>query len=72
MLAVRTADIDGMPKDRMALLVSPADEGTLFVAGNADALVWRVDWKQGALAGADAVRRLGRVRADAPRASRAL
>eukprot|EP00966_Prymnesium_polylepis_P273554 6319176-Prymnesium_polylepis.2 len=34
-------DRDGMPKDRMALLVNPDDEATLFVAGNADALVWR-------------------------------
>ena len=27
-------DLDGMPKDRMALLVHPHDESTLFVAGN--------------------------------------
>lgn len=41
-------DRDGMPKDRMALLVHPRDEETLFVAGNADALVWRVAWRTGA------------------------
>ena len=38
-------DEDAMPKDRMALLVSPDDEGLLFVAGNAGALSWRVDWR---------------------------
>ena len=40
-------DRDGMPKDRMALLAHPADEAMLFVAGNADALVWRVAWREG-------------------------
>lgn len=40
-------DRDGMPKDRMALLVHPADDSLLFVAGNADALVWRVRWAEG-------------------------
>ena len=43
-------DIDGMPKDRMALLVDPSDDSTLYVAGNADALTWRVDWAAGAWA----------------------
>ena len=38
-------DVDGMPKDRMALLA--LDDDTLYVAGNADALVWRVQWKKG-------------------------
>lgn len=38
-------DLDGMPKDRMALLVHPANEDMLFVAGNADALVYRSLWK---------------------------
>ena len=38
-------DEDAMPKDRIALLVSPDDEGLLFVAGNAGALSWRVDWR---------------------------
>lgn len=41
-------DLDGMPKDRMALLVHPNDESILFVAGNAAALVWRVSWRAGA------------------------
>ena len=36
-------DQDAMPKDRMALLVHPEDESTLFVAGNAGATVYRVD-----------------------------
>ena len=36
-----------MPKDRMALLVNPSDDSTLFVAGNAGALAWRVAWKTG-------------------------
>ena len=36
-------DIDAMPKDRMALLVHPTNDSMLFVAGNADALTWRVD-----------------------------
>ena len=40
-------DEDGMPKDRMALLVPPADDDTLFVAGNAGALAWRVAWRSG-------------------------
>eukprot|EP00940_MAST-03C_sp_MAST-3C-sp2_P001272 g1272.t1 len=45
-------DQDGMPKDRMALLVAPDRENDrvdehLFVAGNADALVWRVQWRDG-------------------------
>ena len=40
-------DVDGMPKDRMALLVHPRNESMLFVAGNAKALAWRVDWAQG-------------------------
>ena len=40
-------DQDAMPKDRMALLVNPDDEDMLFVAGNAGALSWRVDWKAG-------------------------
>ena len=40
-------DRDGMPKDRMALLLHPNDDSMLFVAGNADALVWRVDWQKG-------------------------
>jgi hypothetical protein len=31
----------------MALLVDPDEEGTLYVAGNADALTWRVDWRDG-------------------------
>ena len=43
-------DVDGMPKDRMALLVDPSDDATLYVAGNADALTWRVDWAAGAWA----------------------
>ena len=49
-------DQDAMPKDRMALLVHPADDSMLFVAGNAGALTWRVDWKGGrwtSTAGAD-------------------
>merc|ERR1711957_513244 len=37
-----------MPKDRMALLVHPSDDEMLFVAGNADALVYRVSWRSGA------------------------
>ena len=41
-------DEDGMPKDRMALLVNPSDDAMLFVAGNAGALAWRVDWAAGA------------------------
>lgn len=40
-------DLDGMPKDRMALLVHPHNDSMLFVAGNAEALVWRVDWQAG-------------------------
>eukprot|EP00939_MAST-03C_sp_MAST-3C-sp1_P005173 g5173.t1 len=49
-------DNDGMPKDRMALLVGPDDDTDdnggvadkiLFVAGNADALTWRVEWRNG-------------------------
>ena len=40
-------DEDGMPKDRMALLVNPTDDEMLFVAGNAGALAWRVAWKSG-------------------------
>ena len=40
-------DQDGMPKDRMALLVSPLDESMLFVAGNAGSVAWRVDWRKG-------------------------
>lgn len=40
-------DQDGMPKDRMALLVHPHNDSMLFVAGNADALTWRVDWQSG-------------------------
>ena len=40
-------DRDAMPKDRMALLVHPDDDNNLFVAGNADALVWRVDVSKG-------------------------
>ena len=40
-------DRDGMPKDRMALLVHPKDDETLFVAGNAEALVYRVKWRDG-------------------------
>lgn len=40
-------DEDAMPKDRMALLVNPSDDSMLFVAGNAGALTWRVDWVSG-------------------------
>ena len=40
-------DRDGMPKDRMALLVPPHDESLLFVAGNAASLAWRVTWSTG-------------------------
>ena len=40
-------DEDGMPKDRMALLVNPKDDNMLFVAGNAGALAWRVAWRTG-------------------------
>jgi len=40
-------DRDAMPKDRMALFVNPDDEDVLFVAGNADALTWRVNWRTG-------------------------
>jgi hypothetical protein len=38
-------DQDGMPKDRMALLVHPHNSSILFVAGNAGSLAWRVDWQ---------------------------
>ena len=31
----------------MALLVHPSDDSMLFVAGNAGALTWRVDWASG-------------------------
>ena len=31
----------------VALLVHPTDDAMLFVAGNADALTWRVDWRNG-------------------------
>lgn len=41
-------DQDGMPKDRMALLVNPDDDSMLFVAGNAGSVVWRVDWQKSA------------------------
>ena len=40
-------DNDAMQKDRMALLVHPEDDATLFVAGNAGALSYRVQWKEG-------------------------
>ena len=40
-------DEDSMQKDRMALLVHPANDSMLFVAGNAGALTWRVDWRRG-------------------------
>ena len=40
-------DQDGMPKDRMALLSDPGDDGLLYVAGNAGALAWRVHWLNG-------------------------
>lgn len=40
-------DYDAMPKDRMALLVQPDDPAILHVAGNADALTWRVAWATG-------------------------
>ncbi|CAB9520251.1 expressed unknown protein [Seminavis robusta] len=36
-------DQDSMPKDRMALLLDPHDSDFIYVAGNAEALVWRVD-----------------------------
>jgi hypothetical protein len=35
-------DIDSMPKDRMALLADPDIPELFYVAGNADALAWRV------------------------------
>lgn len=38
-------DEDAMQKDRMALLVHPNDDSMLFVAGNAGALTWRVQWQ---------------------------
>ena len=40
-------DRDGMPKDRMALLVHPGNESLLYVAGNAESLAWRVEWSKG-------------------------
>ena len=40
-------DFDAMPKDRMALLVHPHHDEMLFVAGNADARTWRVEWRTG-------------------------
>jgi hypothetical protein len=36
-------DNDSMPKDRMALLGDPIYEDLLYVAGNAEALAWRVN-----------------------------
>lgn len=44
-------DEDAMPKDRMAVLGDPTENGIMYVAGNAGALAWRVnvtsgDWTQ--------------------------
>ena len=36
-------DQDSMPKDRMALLADPEFDDLLYVAGNAEALAWRVN-----------------------------
>ena len=36
-------DQDSMPKDRMALMGDPEYDDLLYVAGNADALAWRVN-----------------------------
>lgn len=36
-------DQDSMPKDRMALLADPDFDDLLYVAGNAEALAWRVN-----------------------------
>lgn len=36
-------DEDAMPKDRMAVLADPLEADTLYVAGNAGALAWRVN-----------------------------
>lgn len=36
-------DEDAMPKDRMAVLADPLEANTLYVAGNAGALAWRVN-----------------------------
>ena len=40
-------DEDAMPKDRMAVLADPLEADTLYVAGNAGALAWRVNVSAG-------------------------
>ncbi|KAL3915133.1 MAG: hypothetical protein SGILL_005791, partial [Bacillariaceae sp.] len=41
-------DQDSMPKDRMTLLADPEFDDLLYVAGNAEALAWRVNTTTGA------------------------
>ncbi|KAL3910322.1 MAG: hypothetical protein SGILL_007738 [Bacillariaceae sp.] len=40
-------DQDSMPKDRMALLADPKHDDMMYVAGNAEALAWRVNTTTG-------------------------
>ena len=41
---VASLEDDGMPKDRMALLVDPDDPQILYVAGNGERVAWRGKW----------------------------
>jgi hypothetical protein len=41
-----TIDQDDAAKDRMALLVHPDDPSILFLAGNANVVVYRIDWRR--------------------------
>ena len=41
---VASLEDDGMPKDRMALLVDPDDSSVLYVAGNGERVAWRGRW----------------------------
>ena len=41
---VASLEDDGMPKDRMALLVDPDDPSVLYVAGNGERVAWRGRW----------------------------